>query len=50
MKLAKMPQEKSPPRHYHAAFRGAHKREPGIQAFAAARVWIPGSVLRTAPE
>jgi hypothetical protein len=31
------------------SFRGARKREPGIQA-CGNEDWIPGSVLRTAPE
>jgi hypothetical protein len=29
---------------------GPPKAEPGIQLFVALPFWIPGSVLRTAPE
>ena len=35
-----------------SSFRGAHLREPGIQAAVCFSkiVWIPGSLLRSAPE
>jgi hypothetical protein len=36
--------------HRASSFRGARQREPGIRPLLRSHFWIPGSVLRTAPE